>query len=168
MFRKVDDFAKEWRTERDATLSVLNQLTDESLSQMIAPGGRTLGFLAWHLIATLTEMPKKAGVDAGGPEHEPPAGQITSATDIVTAYSTSSTALLEAVVSQWTDEMLMDEVEMYGDMWTRGFMLDALIRHEAHHRGQMTVLMRQAGLIVPGVYGPAREQWAQWGMAAPA
>jgi uncharacterized damage-inducible protein DinB len=31
----------------------------------------------------------------------------------------------------------------------------------------MTVLMRQAGLAVPGVYGPAREEWAAYGMAAP-
>jgi hypothetical protein len=28
----------------------------------------------------------------------------------------------------------------------------------------MTVLMRQAGLVVPGVYGPAREEWAVYGM----
>jgi uncharacterized damage-inducible protein DinB len=38
--------------------------------------------------------------------------------------------------------------------------------HQAHHRGQMTVLMRQAGLTVPGVYGPAREERAQWGTPA--
>jgi hypothetical protein len=32
----------------------------------------------------------------------------------------------------------------------------------------MTVLMRQAGLKVPGVYGPAREEWAAYGMPPPA
>jgi len=31
----------------------------------------------------------------------------------------------------------------------------------------MTVLMRQAGLVVPGVYGPAREEWGQYNMPAP-
>ena len=31
----------------------------------------------------------------------------------------------------------------------------------------MTVLMRQAGLTVPGVYGPAKEEWATAGMEAP-
>jgi len=30
-----------------------------------------------------------------------------------------------------------------------------LIAHQGHHRAQMTVLMRQAGLKVPGVYGPS-------------
>jgi uncharacterized damage-inducible protein DinB len=28
----------------------------------------------------------------------------------------------------------------------------------------MTVLMRQAGIKVPGVYGPAKEEWAAYGM----
>ncbi|MBI2416475.1 MAG: hypothetical protein HYV28_00920 [Ignavibacteriales bacterium] len=30
----------------------------------------------------------------------------------------------------------------------------------------MTVLMRQAGLKVPGAYGPSREEWAAYGMPA--
>lgn len=43
---------------------------------------------------------------------------------------------------------------MYGEIWARGLTLFYLITHQAHHRGQMTVLMRQAGLPVPGIYGP--------------
>jgi uncharacterized damage-inducible protein DinB len=35
-----------------------------------------------------------------------------------------------------------------------------LVRHLIHHRGQLIVLMREAGLIVPGVYGPSREETA--------
>jgi len=31
----------------------------------------------------------------------------------------------------------------------------------------MTVLMRQAGLDVPGVYGPARQEWAAYGVPPP-
>ena len=56
---------------------------------------------------------------------------------------------------------------MYGDKWKRGITLNVLITHQAHHRGQMTVLMRQAGLKVPGVYGPSREEWAGTGAAPP-
>jgi uncharacterized damage-inducible protein DinB len=57
---------------------------------------------------------------------------------------------------------------MYGQTWARGETLQVLVVHQAHHRGQMTVLMRQAGLAVPGVYGPAREEWVGYGMSAPA
>ena len=67
---------------------------------------------------------------------------------------------------RWTDATLEETREMYGENWTIGFTVAALIAHQAHHRGQMTVLMRQAGLAVPGVYGPAREEWAAMGMPA--
>ena len=49
-----------------------------------------------------------------------------------------------------------------------GLTLQVLVVHQAHHRGQMTVLMRQAGLEVPGVYGPSRQEWAAYGMQPPA
>jgi uncharacterized damage-inducible protein DinB len=56
---------------------------------------------------------------------------------------------------------------MYGMQWDGAKVLMCLIGHEAHHRGQMSVLMRQAGLIPHGVYGPNKEAWASMGMEAP-
>jgi hypothetical protein len=47
---------------------------------------------------------------------------------------------------------------------TNGSLLLFLLQHQSHHRGQMTVLMRQAGLSVPGIYGPSKEEWARFGM----
>ena len=60
----------------------------------------------------------------------------------------------------------MIEDEMYGMIWKRGTTLSLLINHQAHHRGQVTILMRQAGVPVIGVYGPAKEEWEAMGMAA--
>ena len=42
-----------------------------------------------------------------------------------------------------------------------------LIKHIAHHRGQITVLMRQAGLKPFGVYGPPKEDWIHLGVENP-
>ncbi|MCK6259572.1 DinB family protein [Fictibacillus sp. KIGAM418] len=47
---------------------------------------------------------------------------------------------------------------MYGEKWENGLTLYILNCHQIHHRGQMTVLMRLAGLKVPGVYGPSIEE----------
>ena len=85
---------------------------------------------------------------------------------MVATYERSARSLGEAVGNQWTDEMLADKIPMFGEEWTRAQTLMALIAHQTHHRGQMTVLMRQAGLAVPGVYGPSREEWAAYGMPA--
>jgi len=67
----------------------------------------------------------------------------------------------------WTDEMLNNsEDNMYGEVWKKGQTLIYLLLHQTHHRGQMTVLMRQAGLKVSGIYGPAKEEWEAMGMPA--
>ena len=91
-----------------------------------------------------------------------------SARAIESAYKEAASSVAEVVEASWTDATLSVEDEMYGMKWTRGVTLGVLISHQTHHRGQMTVLMRQAGLVVPGIYGPAREEWAQMGVPAPA
>ena len=90
-----------------------------------------------------------------------------TAAAIVAGYEATSASLLPAIRASWTDETLQQSDEMYGDTWKRGLTLTVLICHQTHHRGQMTVLMRQAGLKVPGIYGPAREEWAGMGLAPP-
>jgi uncharacterized damage-inducible protein DinB len=70
-------------------------------------------------------------------------------------------------MEKWRDPMLDDELQMYGQTWKRRDVLMSLVVHQAHHRGQMTVLMRQAGLAVHGIYGPAREEWAKMNIPAP-
>lgn len=51
-----------------------------------------------------------------------------------------------------------------GVKWQNGASLRFAVMHQAHHRGQMTVLMRQAGLTVPEIYGPTYESWIEKGM----
>lgn len=99
-----------------------------------------------------------------GDEHTPPA----RAKEIFDAYNTVAEELLNAVRSQWNDASLLLTDDMYGEQWKRGDTLSSLVFHQVHHRAQITVLMRQAGLRVPGIYGPSRDEWAAMGMKAPA
>ncbi len=164
MYRKIEDFERDWKYEVEQTTTLLKNLTDESLSQKVTEDGRELGFLAWHIAQTMEEMPKLVGleIDAPNPETECP----TNATEIVTAFETAGNSVLKEVKENWTDETLEQEDDMYGNKWKRGLTLLCLILHQAHHRGQITVLMRQAGLKVVGIYGPAKEEWEEQGMPA--
>ncbi|HVQ30199.1 MAG TPA: DinB family protein [Vicinamibacteria bacterium] len=166
MFRTVADFQKAWEYEAESTLKLLRALTDASLSQAVAPNDRTLGRIAWHVVTTVPEMMARTGLTLSGPKHTAP--MPAHAADMATAYDALTKSLAEQIRERWTDATLPEIDEMYGEKWKRGFTLAVLIRHQAHHRGQMTVLMRQAGLTVPGVYGPAREEWTAFGMAPPA
>jgi len=53
---------------------------------------------------------------------------------------------------------LEKEVDMLGKPTPIGEILRSLVDHQTHHRAQMQVLLRQAGLPVPGVMGPTKEQ----------
>ncbi len=137
-------------------------LTDPSLAQRVTPEGRTLGKLAWHVIQSVPEMLSTAKLPLVYSRPEPPVP--AHASELLSAWEHWADAGVAAVRDTWTDAGLPEEIEMYGQKWTRGLTLSILIAHATHHRGQMTVLMRQAGLVVPGIYGPAREEWAAYGM----
>lgn len=164
MFRRIDDFLGSWTHERASTLKILRALTDGSLAQAVTKDDRTLGRLAWHLATTPAEMMERTGLKVGGASHEAPPPK--TAAEIVATYEAASQAVADGVAG-WTDATLEVEDDMYGQKWARGQTLQALVAHQAHHRGQMTVLMRQAGLKVPGVYGPSREEWTAFGMQPP-
>jgi uncharacterized damage-inducible protein DinB len=159
----VDDFLAVWKYETEATLKVLRALTEASLAQAVTPGGRTLGFLAWHCVVSLPEMMRHAQLPVSGPANDAPAPPLA---EMIREYQACSRAIAEALPGHWTDPMLLERIPMYGEQWPRGAALFSLVVHQAHHRAQMTVLMRQAGLKVPGVYGPAREEWAAMNLPA--
>ncbi|MBK7706783.1 MAG: DinB family protein [Acidobacteria bacterium] len=164
MYRKIEDFTRDWGYDIDQTTKLFNHLTDASLAQKVTDDGRSLGFLAWHIVLTIGEMTGQVGLKVDAPAEDAPVP--ATAAEIVAAFEKAGNSLKDAVVSNWTDETLLLENEMYGETWKRGQTLLYLIFHQAHHRGQITVLMRQAGLPVVGIYGPAKEEWAAMGMPA--
>ena len=165
MFRSINDFVHVWSAELEATQKVLKHLTDRSLTLEISPNVRTLGRMAWHLVTTLPEMMRRTGLDLAGPKHDDPIP--STAREILRSYNEAAISLLDQVRTKWSDATLDVEDEMYGEKWRRSVTLGALVFHQIHHRAQMTVVMRLAGLEVPGVYGPARQEWAQMGMEPP-
>jgi uncharacterized damage-inducible protein DinB len=164
MYRTINDFMEDWRRETLSTLRVFRALNDASLTQKVTPDGRSLGFLAWHITLSLGETGERAGLNVMAPAEDAP--MPSNAHDITDAYQSAAQSIADQVQEHWSDTTLGEEVEMFGQKWKRGFALASLLRHQTHHRGQMTVLMRQAGLRVPGVCGPAREEWVRLGMPA--
>jgi uncharacterized damage-inducible protein DinB len=166
MIHTIEDFVADWKAVSGTTLRHLEALTDASLGQAVADGHRTLGRIAWHIVQTIPDMLARTGLRPAGPAEDAPVPE--SAHAIADAYRTASESLLEQVREHWTDETLQVEDNLYGQGWKRGATLAALLRHEIHHRGQLTVLMRQAGLRVPATFGPAKEDWATYGKEPPA
>jgi uncharacterized damage-inducible protein DinB len=165
MYRKIADFVDDWKSEEQSTLKIFSMTGNEKISAKVADNIRSLGQLAWHITQTLTEMPHKAGiVKEDYLEHEPLPATFD---EIISQYKKYSKKLITSLKKNWKDSDLIRLVELYGEKWEKRKVLSALINHQIHHRAQMTVIMRLQNMKVPGIYGPAREEWLQFGMQPP-
>lgn len=165
MFRHVADFLGACEQGVGRTGKVLGALDDGCLHQPLIPGYRTLGQIGWHIVTTIPEMMGRTGLGLAGvdPHSAPP----ETAAEVVAGYRRAAEELRGAVAREWKDETLLTVDELYGEKWPRGLTLAVLLGHETHHVGQMTVLLRLAGRKVPGIMGPSKEEWTQYGMQAP-
>ena len=172
MFTRLEDFRKAWAEETQDTRKVLGAIPDRALGQSVAPGYRDLRRMAWHLVESIGGLPAQIGIHLPGPiwhEDGTPSEAIPDRMSQIEAQYASSAAALLGALAAWDDADLQKEDTLFGHLrWKRGETLLALIVHQAHHRGQMTVLMRQAGLKVPEFYGPTKEAWAALGQPEPA
>jgi uncharacterized damage-inducible protein DinB len=162
MYHTINEFLTDWKTESESTIKVFANLTDESLDYKNSEIGRTIGRLAWHITATIGEMPGRTGLKLEALEDDN--NYPKNAKEILDKYKEASGKLVEQLSIEWNDNSLSEKVNMYGEVWTKEAVLTSLVKHQIHHRAQMTALMRQAGLKVPGIYGPSYEEWKAMGM----
>ncbi|CAM4200938.1 hypothetical protein BAMA_02780 [Bacillus manliponensis] len=157
MYQSIEGFLKSWKYEGDTTQKVLDALTDDSLSQAVTEDHWTLGEIAWHIVITIPLIMKNTGLQI---EEQPKADSTpTSAQFIADNYRKMNDSFIKAVKTQWRDEDLKTINDFFGHPMPNAVFLATVANHQNHHRGQMSVLMRQAGLKVPSIYGPTKEDW---------
>lgn len=164
MYNKLSEFLQDWKYESESTLKVFEYLTVDTLDFKPNKNVRSPGKLAWHIVTSLGEMVHRTGLMFDATSEDAPLPSAVKG--ICDEYKRSSEGMLNAVENEWKDESLSEDVNLYGQNWKKGKVLSVLVNHQTHHRGQLTVIMRLAGLKVPGVYGPAREEWANMEMEA--
>ncbi|WP_169091565.1 DinB family protein [Paenibacillus sp. PL91] len=164
MYRTVEDFLNEWKNEAILTQKMLDGLTDESLLQQVYPEGRTLGRIAWHFVTNIPDYLTEFGVAV---VKVPNQNEVPLAREIADTFHAVSIEVAKALHEQWTDDTLKQIQNAFGRMESNATIFMGLIKHIVHHRGQVTVLMRQAGLPIPALYGPSKEGWTRLGVIPP-
>jgi uncharacterized damage-inducible protein DinB len=154
MYRKVEDFLADWNQSAKGTLKVIQAITNDKKEYAIIDGHNSLQWLAWHLVSVAGAFGHfaKLQIPAPGPDMPMPETmeEIASYYErIIEAYNTEAPKLMDA--------QLEEEVPAFGGAMPLGKLLRMVVDHQTHHRGQMTVLLRQAGLSVPPVMGPTAE-----------
>ena len=164
MYSTINDFTRDWKAEEDFTITLFSAIDDKHLAAKFSENTRSLGRLAWHITQTLTEMNHKAGLLKEDSLDGKPIPETIN--EIIDTYKKYSAELITAVKERWGDENLVQPIELYGQTFEKRQVLSMLVKHQIHHRAQMTILMRLQGLKVPGIYGPSKEEWTSYGMEA--
>lgn len=162
MIRKLEDFYAVWKYESESTLKMFEAIPADRFKNTGSENIRSIARLAWHITETISEMLNHAGLAVEGISDA--SKETNDINKVIAEYKTSSNSLIEMLNANWSDAILEDKVNMYGDMWEKGMVLSVLIRHQSHHRGQLSILLRQEGLVLPGMYGPTKEEWIAMGL----
>ena len=145
-----------WDHENDGTVRVLQAIPERRLLLRPHARSRTLRDLAWHLVTSerwFCTGPLGLATKGGAPPENPP-GTVAAMVAARERSHAARAAAARAKRAPW----FAAEVEFYGQRMSRLEVLSLLLRHEAHHRGQLTVYLRLAGAKVPGVYGPSADE----------
>ncbi len=159
----IDGMLRELEQEAQTTRRVLERVPDNQLAWRPHEKARTLGELALHVamvpggVAELVASPS--------PAQAPPFTDPipTSASELIPALD-RSIAKAKAVLGAMDDAALMATWRlMQGDRELFAVPRVAILRsvmfnHWYHHRGQLTVYLRELGVPIPSIYGPSADE----------
>jgi uncharacterized damage-inducible protein DinB len=158
----VSDILQELEQESQATRRVLERVPSDKLQWRPHPKSMTLGQLAMHIanvpgaIAEISRIP----FDVKTPIPRPDAG----GTDEIMVRFEESLERARTILGSMNDAELATPWRMMNgerELWSipRGaFLRSVLLNHWYHHRGQLTVYLRQTGASVPAVYGDSADE----------
>lgn len=159
----IEELLDELEHEAQATRRVLERVPGDRLNWRPHPKSFTLGQLALHVatlpgaiadVATWPSFDVRLQVPRPSPENT---------AELLGAFARSiadARATLEgmddaALASPWS------MVDGDRELWTmprRDFLRSVLFNHWYHHRGQLTVYLRQVGALVPATYGDTADE----------
>jgi uncharacterized damage-inducible protein DinB len=159
----VKDILQELEQEAQATRRVLERLPDNRLQWKPHPKSMSLGQLAMHvanLPGAIAEVSTSASFDVNTPVPRPEADSTAQVVETFEASMVRARQILGAMddadlSSPW--RMMQGERELWSI--PRGaFLRSVMLNHWYHHRGQLTVYLRQTGALLPAVYGDSADE----------
>ncbi len=159
----IDGMLQELEQETQTTRRVLERIPADQIAWRPHATARTLGQLALHVatvpgaVAELVASPSPAQI----PTFVEPT--LTNVAELLPALE-ESIAKARRVLGGMDDATLMAMWSLaHGDRELfsipRAAMLrSVMLNHWYHHRGQLTVYLRELGVAVPSIYGPSADE----------
>jgi len=156
--RSVTQFLEYWDSLRGRTRRVVTCIPPERIEWATRPGTFTLGDLVRHL-ATI-ERYMYAETVAGRPSRYPGCGrELADGYEAILGYLDRLDGEAKAIIAALTDADLNRKCQTpAGVAITTWKWLRAMCEHEAHHRGQIYLMLGMLGVATPPLFGLTSEE----------
>ncbi len=162
--RLADTLLQELDMEAATTKRVLERIPDARLAWKPADKSRTLGQLALHIAVNPGSVASLASTNpAQLPSFAQPEPSPAATAEVLAALD-ASVAQAKAILGPMDDAALMEtwRVTAGGQelmaMPRMAFLRSIMLNHWYHHRGQLSVYLRELNVPVPSIYGPSADE----------
>jgi uncharacterized damage-inducible protein DinB len=158
MMNSPQDFLPYWANVRERTRRAVIAIPEADLEWTYAPGRWTFGDIVRHLAGIERDM--YAETVAGRPARYPGHGRVLAdglpaVIDYLDRKNVESVEIFGALTpTQWAGKCLTPA----GIPITTWKWLRAMVEHEAHHRGQLYMMLGMRGIGIPPLYGLTEEE----------
>jgi uncharacterized damage-inducible protein DinB len=154
----IAPFLDYWRGVRERTRRIVLVVPPEQVEWSHAPGKWTFGDIVRHLAGIERDM--YAENVHGRPSRYPGHGrELAEGKERIVAYLDTKHGEAVALFGALSDDALLAKCTTpAGTPITTWKWLRAMVEHEAHHRGQLYLMLGMLGVTTPSLYGLTEEE----------
>lgn len=161
----IEELLQELEQEAHITRRVLERVSDDQLDWRPHDKSLTLGQLAMHVATipgALAEISTWSTFDVNTTIPRPSAASTAELLEALDRSVAGAKALLGgmgdgALATPWR---IVNGDREVAAMPRGAFLRSVMLNHWYHHRGQLTVYLRQTGALVPAIYGDSADEKA--------
>jgi uncharacterized damage-inducible protein DinB len=159
----IDGMLLELEQEARTTRRVLERIPDDQLAWRPHAKARTLGELAMHVaiipgaLAQLISSPSPAQIGNFADPVPKDTSQIVSMLDESIANAKHALGEMDHDAAHATWRLMRGERELLA-VPRVAMLRSVMLNHWYHHRGQLTVYLKELDVPIPSIYGPSADE----------
>ena len=159
----VDGLLSELEQEAPTTRRVLERVPNERLAWRPHQKARTLGELALHIamvpgaVAELIASPSPAQAPSFVDPSPASAAELLPALDASLAKARRILTGMDDPAFTATWRLMQADRELFA-VPRAALLRSIMLNHWYHHRGQLTVYLRELDVAIPSIYGPSADE----------
>jgi uncharacterized damage-inducible protein DinB len=159
----IDGMLQELEQEAQTTRRVLERIPADQMNWRPHPKARMLGELAFHVatvpgsVAEFIASPSPGQVPDFIDPSPPSAAELVQALDESIAKAKQILGDMDDATIMATWRMMDGEREVFA-LPRVSLLRSIMLNHWYHHRGQLTVYLRQLDIPIPPIYGPSADE----------